>query len=158
MLGDLVEAELLVVVRSDPFGGVDRTALQRRVDVAAGQCLRDGADARHDLAAQAGNAHLEALEVGERLHLVAKPAAHLRAGVAGREADDAVLLEERVQGVEAAAVIHPRVLLPCGEAERQCRAEAHGEVFADVIVRRRVAEFDRALRWVSPAQPAGPVY
>jgi hypothetical protein len=74
-----------------------------------------------------------------------KQAAHLRPGIAGREADDAILLEERIEGIEAAAVIHPRVLLTRGETERQRRSETHGEVFADVIVGRRVAELDRAL-------------
>jgi len=34
-LRDLVQAELLVVVRPDPFGGVYRAALERRVDIAA---------------------------------------------------------------------------------------------------------------------------
>jgi hypothetical protein len=56
-----------------------------------------------------------------------------------------ILLEECIQGIEAAAVIHPRVLLTRGETEWQRRSETHGEVFADVIVGRRVAELDRAL-------------
>ena len=41
---DLVEAELLVVVGADPFGGVDGALLQRRIDVAAGDLLRHDAE------------------------------------------------------------------------------------------------------------------
>jgi hypothetical protein len=35
VLGDLVEAELLVVVGADPLGRIDDSALQRRVDLVA---------------------------------------------------------------------------------------------------------------------------
>ena len=100
---------------------------------------------RHHLAAQARDAHLQALEVGQGVHRVAEPSAHLRAGVAGGEGDDAVVLEERIERVDAAGVIHPRVLLARGEPEWQRRAEAEGEVLADVVVGRRVAELDGAL-------------
>jgi hypothetical protein len=44
VLCDLLETELLVVIRADPFGAVDRTLLQRRLDVAAGELLRYHAD------------------------------------------------------------------------------------------------------------------
>ena len=62
---DLGEAELLVVVGADPLGGVDRAALERRVDVAARDLLRHDAELRHDLAGKAGDAHLQALQVGD---------------------------------------------------------------------------------------------
>ena len=61
---DLGEAELLVVIGADPLGGVDRAALERRVDVAARDLLRHDAELRHDEAGKARDAHLEALHVG----------------------------------------------------------------------------------------------
>jgi hypothetical protein len=61
VLGDLVEAELLVVIGPDPFGRVDRALLQRRIDVAAGDLLRHHAELLHDLAGEAADAHLQAL-------------------------------------------------------------------------------------------------
>ena len=42
--GDLVEAELIVAVRPDPLGRVDRPLLQRGVDIAAGDLLRHDAE------------------------------------------------------------------------------------------------------------------
>ena len=76
-----MEAELLVVIRAEPFDGVDRAAFQRRIEVAAGQLLRHAADAREDGAAEAGDPHLEALQILDGLDLLAEPAAHLGAGV-----------------------------------------------------------------------------
>jgi hypothetical protein len=63
----LVQAQLLVVVRAHPFGGVDRALLQRLVDLAAGDVLRHAADALDHLAAEAADAELGALELGQRL-------------------------------------------------------------------------------------------
>ena len=51
-LRDLVEAELLVVIGTDPLGGVDGALLQRRIDVAAGDLLRDNAELASVLPAQ----------------------------------------------------------------------------------------------------------
>src|SRR5436190_218155 len=79
---------------------------------------------RHHLTAETGNAHLQSLEVVELVDLVAEPAAHLRAGVAGGIRDDAEVLEECVERVDAATVVHPGVLLARRKPERQRRAEA----------------------------------
>ena len=64
-LGDLVEAELLVVVGAHPFGGVDRAFLERGIDVRAADQLRHDAELRHDQSRHAADAHLHALEVGD---------------------------------------------------------------------------------------------
>jgi len=142
---DLVEAELLVVVRADPFGGVDRAALERGIDVASGDLLRHRAQARHHLAAQAGDAHLDAFQVGHAVHRLAPPAAHLRAGVAGRERDEAKIAEEGAHQVLAAAVVDPRVLLPLVQAEGQRRVEGESLVLAHEVVARGVRALDGAL-------------
>ena len=86
---DLVEAELLVVIGADPFGRIDRALFQRRIDVAAGDLLRHDAELLDHLAGKAADAHLEALEVGDRVDLLAEPAAHLHAGIAAGTADTA---------------------------------------------------------------------
>src|SRR5690348_17990693 len=46
---------LLVVVGTDPFGGVKRAFLQRRIDVAGGELLRHKADPLHDRPAEAAD-------------------------------------------------------------------------------------------------------
>jgi alkaline phosphatase len=43
-LGHLVEAEFLVVIGADPFGGVDRAFFERRIDIATGDLLRHHAE------------------------------------------------------------------------------------------------------------------
>src|SRR6185503_12642751 len=141
----LVEPELLVVVGSDPFGGVDRSLFERRIDVAARNLLRNHAELLQRQSAGAADAHLQALEVGRRLDLLAEEAAHLRAGVAGREIDDVVVLEELAHQIHAAAVVHPRVLLAIVRAERNRAAERERRVLAEEVVRRRMRALDRAV-------------
>ena len=101
VLGDLVEAELLVVIRADPFGRVDGALLQRRIDVAAGNIGRDNAELGEHRAAEPADAELDALEVFDGVDLLAPPAAHLAAGIAGREADHVELGVELVHQVDA---------------------------------------------------------
>ena len=64
VLRDLVEAEFLVVIRSDPLGGVDRAFLKCRIDVTGRDLLRDHAELRQYLPAETRNAHLDAVEIG----------------------------------------------------------------------------------------------
>src|SRR5262249_34093168 len=94
---DLVEAELLVVVGADVLDRIDGPALECRVNVAGRDLLRNDPDAGNDSPRQARNAHLEALQIIRRLDLLAEPAAQLHAGIAAREANDAVLGEEGVE-------------------------------------------------------------
>src|SRR4029078_6248230 len=95
---------------------------------------RADADLLSDLACEAADAHLEAGEIGDRLDLLAEPAAHLRAGVAAGEADHAKLLEELVAERITAALIPPGILLACVETERDRSIDRKGRVLADVVV------------------------
>src|SRR6185312_5371802 len=142
---DLVEAELLVVVRTDPLGRVDRALLERRIDVAAGDLLRHAAELLQDLAGPAADAHLQALEIVDRVDLLAVPAAHLTAGVAGEQALDVVLLVELVEHGVAAALGPPALVDAGVRAERHRRAETEGRVLAEVVIGRGVADLDRAV-------------
>jgi hypothetical protein len=74
VLRHLLEAELLVVVGADPLAGIERALLQRRIDVAAGKLLRHDAEPGEDRAGKAADPELEALEVVDRLELLAEPA------------------------------------------------------------------------------------
>ena len=108
ILGDLLEAELLIVIRPDPFGPVDRALLQRGIDVTAGELLWHDANFLQHLASNAADTKFKSGEIGDRLDLLAKPATHLGTGVAARESDHiGGLLEELVADFHAAALIPP---------------------------------------------------
>ena len=144
-LGHLLEAELFVIIGADPLGGVDGALLQRRIDVAAGDLLRYHADLLQHLAGDAADAELEAGEIGDCLDLLAEPAAHLGAGIAGGEADHAMLLEELVAKLHAAALVPPGVLLARIEAERHRSEDRKRRILADIVIRHRVAHLDGAV-------------
>ena len=96
------------------------------------------------LAAEAADAELQALDVGDRLDLLAEPAAHLRAGVAAGEVDDVVLGVELAHQLEAVAFVHPRRHLARVQAERDRAAEREGRILAEEVVRRGVRHLDGA--------------
>ena len=141
---DAVEAELGVVVGADPLRGVDRALLQRGVDVAAGDLLRHHAELGEDLPGDAGDAHLEAVQVPDGLDLLAEPAAHLRAGVAARDGHGVVAFEERPQRLAPAARVEPGVELARVHAEGDGGVEGEGRVLADEVVGGGVRALHRA--------------
>ena len=138
-LRHLVQAEALVVVRSDPFRGVDGAALKRRIDFTRRNLGGHHAKLGEYLSRQAGNAHLQAFEIGDALDLLAVPAGHLRAGVARRETHYTVLLVQQSHGFIAAAEVLPRILLACVQAKGNGGAKGECRVLADVIVGRGMA-------------------
>src|SRR5262245_66591180 len=77
VLGDLDEAEFLVVVGADPFGGIDGALLERRKDVAGGKLLRHDAELGQNASGKTADTELQALHVVETFDLLAEPAAHL---------------------------------------------------------------------------------
>src|SRR6185436_11960092 len=101
-----------------------------RVDLAAGDLLRHHAQLCEDLARKAADAQLQSLQVLDGLDLLAVPAAHLRAGVAGEERMDAVFLEEVVENRVASAHVPPRVELATVHAEGDRRPEGEGGILA----------------------------
>ncbi len=142
---DFLETELLVVIGSDPFGGIDRALLERRIDVAAGNLLGHYAELLQGRAGPAADAHLETLEVLDGFDLLAEPAAHLRAGIPAYERVDVRLLRKVVHQLHAVAVVEPGILLAGVEAERDRAEQRPGRVLADEIVGRGVAHLDRAV-------------
>ena len=84
-------------------GGIDlMNELYRKFNVhglplgATGDLLRHDAEFLHHLPRQSGDAHLQAVEVGDFPHLLAEPTAHLSAGVAAEHADDIELFGELI--------------------------------------------------------------
>ena len=74
----IVETELHVVMRTDPFTRVDDAALERGVDLTAWGQNRRAARPGVDLAAEAGtNTHLEPFVVADRGDLFPEPSGHL---------------------------------------------------------------------------------
>ena len=142
--GDADEAELLVVVRADELHRVQRAALERGVDVGGGDLRRHRAQALEHLPARPAMRNFSPRRSSTRLDLVAEPAAHLRAGVARREAHDAVVAEQLRRELVAAAMLQPGEVLPRVQAEGQRGEEGEGGVLADVVVDRRVAGLDGA--------------
>src|SRR4051812_8772154 len=102
---DLAEAELLFVIGADPLRRVDRAFLKCGVYVAAGDLLGHRPKLLEHLPRDSADPHLEAAQVSGTLYFLAEPAAHLRAGVAAREADDVEFLEEFVEQLGSAALV-----------------------------------------------------
>src|SRR4029453_1601443 len=105
------------------------------IDAAPGHVLGPDPKLGERKPAGAADSHLEALQIGDGLDLLAEPASHLRAGVARREARHVVVLEEIVVQRESSAVIHPRVLLTAVHAERKRAAERERRILAEEIIR-----------------------
>ena len=146
VLGGLVQAEGQVVVGPDPLGRVDRAGLERGEDLAAGQRDRRAACLGERLAADAGDAHLEALEVVDRVDLAPEPAAHLRAGVAARRRDDPERLVGLLPELEPTAEVEPRIHFLRREPEGDGREERSGRDLALPVVGRTVPHLRGATR------------
>src|SRR5262249_26792965 len=139
---DLIEAELLVVIRPDPFGSVDGALLQRRINVPAGDLLRDDAELSQCFASPASNAHLQAFEVAGLLDFLVEPATHLGSGITGKQALGVELGAEFIDQLLPIAVIEPCLLLARIESEWRRAEQSPGRILADVIVLRAVAQLD----------------
>jgi hypothetical protein len=109
--GSFVQAELLVVEGAGPFGGVDGAPIQRQEDLTAREHLHVHPKGGHHLAAQAWDAHLQALQEGQPLQGPIEPAVHLGASVARWEAAYAEIAVEPIDGFQAAVFVEPSVLL-----------------------------------------------
>src|SRR5690606_40783249 len=93
-----------VVARADPFRRVDRAVLQRGDDLRARQIDRRAAGEPQHLAADAGNAHLQAAQIRDAVYAPVEPAAGLHAGIPGRER----------HGIERGIKLAPQLEAPAG--------------------------------------------
>src|SRR3954452_11537039 len=139
---DFEKTELLIIIGADPFGSVDRTLLERRIDVAWRYLLRHDAEPAQHLARNATDAEFEASHIFKRLDFFAKPAAHLCRRIAKRNAVNVVGPVQLIEQVEPAAIGKPRVHLPRVKPERDRRPECKCLILADVVIGRAVSHFD----------------
>ncbi len=109
VLGYLLQAELPVEERANEFGRIDDAALQRREDFTSGKQTHVNAKLLIDTPGEAGNAHLQTLEILDLLHRLPEPAGHLHAGVATGDRHQVEALVGLLPQVQAAAVIEPAV-------------------------------------------------
>src|SRR5262249_61323067 len=89
---DLLETELLVVGGSNPLHRVDSALFERRIDIAGRKLLLHHAEPANDFAGESPDAELQALQILDLVDFLAKPAAHLAAGITHW---DAVAIEAR---------------------------------------------------------------
>src|SRR5262245_24978458 len=134
MRRDLVEAELFIIVRADPFGAVNCSFFQSRENIAAADLLRYYAQIRHNPAGESADPEFQPLEIVDRVDLLAEPYPHLAPGVAGHQSDDIELFVEVVQQVQAAAMNHPGLILPLVGTECDRRAKCEGGIFSEIII------------------------
>src|SRR6266567_8975922 len=99
----IVEAEVHVVVRPDPFAGVDDAPLEGGEDPGGRDEDSRAARLDDDLVAEArANAHLEPLVVADRVDLLPEPSRHLRRErrtLAGHEVERGVRLLPELESV-----------------------------------------------------------
>src|SRR4029079_6467974 len=69
----LVEAELLIIIRSDPLAGIERAFFQGRIDIAASNLMRAPPELLENLPGPAADPHLQALEIVDRIDFLAIP-------------------------------------------------------------------------------------
>ncbi len=117
--GDAVEAELLVDDGQRVLGGVDGALLERLEDLAAGQHRHGRADPLDHLAAQAGEANLQALHLLQRIDPIAEPSRRFRPADPA-EKDVRVLL-----GIQRLAELPPAGLEPPGRELPWLHAEGN---------------------------------
>ena len=103
----LLQAEGLVEHRADPFGGVDGAGLEGGEDLGRRGQDRIDAELAHGLAAQAGDAEIEAGQIVEALDRLLEPAGGLDGRIAGIERHQIALGIELVPQLLTAAIANP---------------------------------------------------
>src|SRR5207237_5185912 len=115
---------------------------QRRIDIAAGDLLRNGAKLGKGLPSPSADPHFETVEVVDGIDLLAKPAAHLGAGVAAGDGVQFGFPAKLIEHVLATVVLEPGILLARVQPERDGAIEREGRVLADEVIGGGVAHLD----------------
>ena len=133
-----MEPEGHIVPGANSFGGFDDPGLGGGHDLAAGQVDCRAAKLVDDFLPEAGNSHLETLEVRESVDLLLEPASHLGSGVAGHEWLEAKFTVEFIPELPAAAVVHPGIVLLWDQAAWHGAEERDGWMLVGPVARRRM--------------------
>src|SRR5271166_4842144 len=104
--------ELFIVIRSDPFEGVERSVRQRLENLVLRQTDHGRAVRFQDLAYKAAYPDLHAGEIPGAMRLLPEPARHLAAGASHRNRDEAAFGQEIVDQFVPAPDPQPRRMLP----------------------------------------------
>src|SRR5436305_294357 len=95
----------------------------------------------------------KAFEIVDRVDFLAVETTHLHAHIAAGNGEDSVLLQQRADELQSAAVIHPGLLLARIESEGEPGIERDRGIFADIERGERVAALDcAALRRIPDLQ------
>ena len=138
-----MQPERDIVVSTDPFGRVNRAGLQRCEYLGAGQCYRRSARAPQYLSTESRDAHLEALQVLDRVDRLLEPTAHLHARVATGKRHQVERLVKFTPQLEAATVVEPAIELEVVKSERNSREELRRVHLAFVVIGCVVAHLHR---------------
>src|SRR5262245_44854761 len=144
-LGDLMEAELHIHRWHREFGGIDDATLERLIDIGRRQQLGRNAELLHDLSAEAEEAHLDALQLVDRFHLLAEPSGGLGADAETIDGDEIMLCIDLLSQLIAAAVPLPGKELTDVRTEGHSGEKGERRIFAGMIAGRRPAGLDRSL-------------
>src|SRR5262245_24592085 len=109
ILGDLVQTELPVEIRTDKFRSIDHAAFQRRENFTRWDKPRVDAQFLVDAAGKPGDTHLHALQVFRLFDGLPEPACHLHAGIAADKRHKIEAIINLAPQVETAAIEHPAV-------------------------------------------------
>ena len=142
---DLVEAELFIIMRPDPFGAINRAAFQRRIDIAGANLLRHNAKPAQDIACKATHAEFQAAQILNRVDFLAEPTTHLAGRATKGEGPDAKRAVEFIDQFMATAIAEPGIILALIQAEGQARFKDEARVLAEMVIGRVLAAFHRAI-------------
>src|SRR5262249_28771528 len=104
---DFLETELLVVGGANPLHPVDRALFERWVNISRRQLFRHPAEPTDDLAGKTPPAGLPTPQNLDPVVFLAKPAAHLAAGITHWDAVAVEAREYLLQQIVAAAMQEP---------------------------------------------------
>src|SRR6266550_7534823 len=141
----LVEAELLVIIGTDPFRAVDGALLERGIDVATANLLRHRAKLLQYAPGKAADTEFKTLQIIEGVDFLAEPAAHLTARIASEKCVTIVTFVELVQKLFAAPQDIPSLVEALVGSKWHRSAKGEGRILAKIIIRRRVTHLDRSV-------------
>src|SRR5690606_18360374 len=144
VLGDAVEAQLLIVVRADELRRVERSAFECPQHLIGRHLLWLDAEPGENLPAHATDSELEPAQIVDGPNFFAEPPAHLGSRVPYHDGMDTKLMQRFVDDLSAAG-LPPCVLMARIEPEGYPSAECQSRVSIGVKVGRRLGAFDSAV-------------
>jgi hypothetical protein len=130
----LIEAELLIVVWTDPFAGIESAFFKRGINITPGDLLRHAAELLQNAPGESADTHLQTLQIVECIDLLAEPTAHLTTGVSDQKRVHIVFLEELIEHFLAATERVPALVQALIGSESHRRSKGERRIFAEIII------------------------